>query len=144
MADARNLNPEIGESIKVWLPGESPWTDVVGKLPDGRILGIIQNNLVATAGHGYVRDDIATFELQQGVWTVCTPARQIVVGPSAIPRPDTKAMAAALLEARRWVEASTAQVRGLSEQAASYGEKMLAQIDAALTLPLPSADRRSA
>lgn len=136
MAEAK-LNPEIGESVKVWLPGESPWVDVVGRLPDGRMLGIIKNDLVATAGHGYVRDDIATFEMDGHLWTVCTPARQIFVGPSAIPKPNTKAMKAALLEARQWVEASTAQVRGLSAQAASYGEKMLKQIDAALATPHP-------
>lgn len=137
MALEIRVNPDISESIKVWLPGESPWVDVVGRLPDGRMLGIIRNDLIATAQHGYSRDDIATFELDGQCWTVCAPDRQIVVGPSAIPKPDTKAMAAALLEARRWVEASTAQVRGLSAQAASYGEKMLKQIDAALSAPPP-------
>lgn len=141
MASAANDKPEIGESIKVWLPGESPWVDVIGRLPDGRILGSIQNDLVFTPNHGYSRDDIATFELVDRLWNVCMPVRQIVVGPS-LPRLSRKAMADALRESRRWVEANTAQVRGLSEQAASYGEKMLKQIDAALA-PLPSADRRS-
>lgn len=39
----------------------------------------------------------------------------------------------ALEEARQWVEANTAQVRGLSAQAAEPGETMLRKIDAALS-----------
>lgn len=42
-------------------------------------------------------------------------------------------LVAALTEARRWVEANTAQVRGISDAAAAPGEAMLRSIDLALS-----------
>lgn len=35
---------KVGESVKVWLPGESPWVKVVALLPDG-FVGQINNVL---------------------------------------------------------------------------------------------------
>lgn len=41
-------------------------------------------------------------------------------------------LAEVLKDARQWVEANTAQVRGLSAEAAAPGEAMLKRIDAAI------------
>lgn len=38
----------IGQFVKVFLPGESPWAEVVRFLPDGRWLGRIVNHLVSS------------------------------------------------------------------------------------------------
>lgn len=46
-------------------------------------------------------------------------------------------LVAALKASRQWVEANTAQVRGLSAQAAAPGEAMLAQIDSAIAKATP-------
>jgi hypothetical protein len=39
--------PEIGESVKVWLPGETPWAECVAVHPDGTWEGRIANRLFA-------------------------------------------------------------------------------------------------
>lgn len=39
--------PEVGEYIKVWLPGETPWAECVSLNPDGSWQGRIANHLFA-------------------------------------------------------------------------------------------------
>lgn len=41
--------PEIGEMAKVYLRGESPWAECVKILPDGRWIGRIANQTVASS-----------------------------------------------------------------------------------------------
>jgi len=56
MATAPNP-PDVGASVKVFLPGESPWAECVTILPDGRWIGRIENKLVAQSPE--VRQQIA-------------------------------------------------------------------------------------
>jgi hypothetical protein len=48
--DLNMLNPvKIGDSVKVSLPGESPWAECIAVNPDGTWIGRIDNYLVAQA-----------------------------------------------------------------------------------------------
>lgn len=38
--------PVIGKSIKVWLPGETPWAEVIATNEDGTFLAKIANTLL--------------------------------------------------------------------------------------------------
>ena len=38
---------KVGESVKVWLPGETPWAECVATYPDGTWEGRIANRLFA-------------------------------------------------------------------------------------------------
>lgn len=38
---------KVGESLKVWLPGESPWAECTAIYPDGSWDGRINNKLIA-------------------------------------------------------------------------------------------------
>ena len=53
---------KVGDSMKVVLPGESPWAEVVEVFPDGRWLGRIDNHLVCGDMHDYCKDDLVLFE----------------------------------------------------------------------------------
>lgn len=53
--------PKIGETVKVWLPGETPWAECVAVNPDGSWLGRIDNDLVCTAKHGLKLNDVTRF-----------------------------------------------------------------------------------
>ena len=52
---------QIGDSIKVYLPGESPWATVVSIHSDGRVAARIDNHPVSDL-QGYKFGDVATFE----------------------------------------------------------------------------------
>lgn len=55
--------PIVGKGVKVWLTGETPWAEVIFKLPDGRWIGRIDNDLQRTDLHGYAYNDLVVFEL---------------------------------------------------------------------------------
>lgn len=61
--------PMIGSHLKVYLPGESPWVIVTAVLPDGRILGRIDNKLI-DEDHGYQFGDVVTLDCDErfGIW----------------------------------------------------------------------------
>jgi hypothetical protein len=75
---------QVGQCIKVMLPGESPWAIVTAVLDDGRIMARIDNYPVGDE-HGYKYGDVATFErdpdAQRIVWTLAPIDRQHPVGP---------------------------------------------------------------
>lgn len=76
----------VGEDVKVWLPGESPWAIVLAELPDGRLLARINNDLMKSCEHGYQFGDVATFEIEETqdykIWKLASD--QIKTGPTAI------------------------------------------------------------
>lgn len=76
----------IGDDVKVWLPGESPWAIVLAPLPDGRLLARINNDLMNSQAHGYQFGDVATFELEETpdykIWKLA--ADQIKTGPTLV------------------------------------------------------------
>lgn len=82
-----DIRPTAGTSIKVWLPGESPWAVVIGWVDGDRILARIENDLVAI-GHGYKYGDLATFEKETtadySIWKLCPLERQAKIGPSSV------------------------------------------------------------
>jgi hypothetical protein len=53
--------PQIGESVKVHLPSESPWADCVATNADGSWIGEIHNDLVNTRNHGLKFGDRVRF-----------------------------------------------------------------------------------
>ena len=76
------VNPEAGQFIKVFLPGESPWATVVSAHEDGRVAARIDNDLVGGL-HGYVYGDVVTFEAKDygdfACWELAPLARQLPV-----------------------------------------------------------------
>lgn len=90
--------PEIGEMIKVFLPGESPWAECVAVEPDGTWHGRIDNFLIAQSDelrqaivdrdwgggeplkklHGFKQNDVVRFKLEAiddrlSIWTPAEP-----------------------------------------------------------------------
>lgn len=53
--------PAIGEQVKVWLPGETPWVECLVIHADGSWSGRVNNHLVCTASHGIAFDDVVRF-----------------------------------------------------------------------------------
>lgn len=51
----------MSESVKVHLPGESPWVTSLGVDNTGAMIGRIDNHLVATEKHGFKRGDVLSF-----------------------------------------------------------------------------------
>lgn len=85
--------------------------------------------------------DLAGFcDAAQG-WVDLTALRSVLLashpttGQETVATPRDGGVREALKEARQWVEANTANVRGLSAEAAAPGEAMLRKIDAALSAP---------
>jgi len=56
---------KLGEDIKVYLRGESPWGIVAEIIDETHIKAQINNDLVNTGEHGVVRGDIIAFELRE-------------------------------------------------------------------------------
>jgi hypothetical protein len=87
--------PKVGEMVKVWLPGETPWAECLAVLPDHQWVGRIDNELLAeNAGwraqiakeqfnsdvplaqlHNYKQNDRVIFEIEAGAgYEVWVPA----------------------------------------------------------------------
>jgi hypothetical protein len=74
----------VGDHVKVFMPGESPWAIITATLPDGRIMARVDNHTVGDM-HGYKYGDVATFELDQHqCWTLVPVERQAATGPRRI------------------------------------------------------------
>jgi len=77
---------KTGDSVKVWLPFESPWAIVLAELPDGRLLARINNDLICSSRHGFQFGDVATFEIEETadykIWKLA--AEQVRIGPSLV------------------------------------------------------------
>lgn len=75
----------VGDDVKVFLPGESPWAIVTAVLPDGRIMARLNNDLVRAKLHGSKFGDVATFERETtpewSIWKLVPLDRQMPVGP---------------------------------------------------------------
>ena len=56
--------PSVGETVKVWLPGESPWAECVAVLGDGSWIGRLDNDLVNTVQHGLRLNSVTRFVLE--------------------------------------------------------------------------------
>ena len=56
--------PSVGEAVKVWLPGESPWAECVAVLADGSWIGRLDNDLVNTVQHGLRLNSVTRFVLE--------------------------------------------------------------------------------
>ena len=91
--------PCVGQHIKVFLPGESPWAEVVAVLTGGEIVGRIDNELVASSPalraacardwfgsqeplpslHDWKRDDLVVFErrLDEHGFRLWRPAERV-------------------------------------------------------------------
>lgn len=70
--------PKVGECVQFWLPGESPWVEVVAVLPDGSFIGRIDNDLINTEEHGCQRNDHVRFAQKNAfddVWLWCPAPR---------------------------------------------------------------------
>ena len=74
-------------------------------------------------------------KLERGEFGIVRPEKHAVFDVPVYLRPSPREaeLERALREARRWVEANTAQVRGLSAEAAAPGEEMLKRIGALLS-----------
>jgi len=57
----------IGQSVKVFLRGESPWATVVKIIDESHMKAKIDNHPVNTNFHGVVFGDIESFELKEMV-----------------------------------------------------------------------------
>lgn len=54
-------NKKIGDPVKVYLKGESPWAIYLGMTPTGSMIGRLDNYLVAGDLHGYQMGDVLEF-----------------------------------------------------------------------------------
>lgn len=87
MTDA-DLEPSIGSTIKVFLPGESPWATVVHVAEPGRVVARLANHPVGIL-HRYKLGDAVTFDLVglialgRPVWNWRVSPSQIAMGPQA-------------------------------------------------------------
>ena len=54
---------QVGDLVKVYLKGESPWVKVIKVGRHNLFLGEINNNLMNTQGHGLGFGDKVTFHL---------------------------------------------------------------------------------
>ena len=57
----------IGDTVKVFLKGESPWAIVTGLIDDTHMVAVIDNDLVNTGEHGVSFGDVESFELREVV-----------------------------------------------------------------------------
>jgi hypothetical protein len=56
---------KIGDHVKVFLKGESPWAIVTEIISPTKIRAKIDNHLVSTDSHGLKLGEIADFELKE-------------------------------------------------------------------------------
>lgn len=74
--------PEVGQYLKVFLPGESPWAECVAVHSDGTWEGRIDNRLVGGL-HDFQQGQMVRFKEESGsdpmggrywIWTPCQPS----------------------------------------------------------------------
>lgn len=74
--------PNIGEHVKIFLPGESPWATIVSAHEDGRLAVRIDNHLIGTL-HGYKYGDVVTVERETtqdwSIWKLAALDRQLPI-----------------------------------------------------------------
>lgn len=59
------MTPEIGEFVKVHLPGEAPWAEAIA-IDGDRLTAKISNNLVCTSLHNLKFGDVVVFVKTDG------------------------------------------------------------------------------
>jgi hypothetical protein len=66
---------DVGDRVKVMLPGESPFADVIEVLPDGNWIGEL-NSHAMLGDHGYDNGDLVLFSQQDfngNIWWAPMP-----------------------------------------------------------------------
>ena len=66
---------DVGDRVKVMLPGESPWADVIEVLPDGNWIGQI-NGCPLLGDHDYNDGDLLLFsqrDFNGNIWWAPMP-----------------------------------------------------------------------
>lgn len=78
-------NVSVGQHIKVFLPGESPWAIVTAVPSNGRVVARIDNHPVGNL-HGYKYGDVATFHVDEeyGCWVLAPLDKQVAIGPRSM------------------------------------------------------------
>jgi len=62
---------KIGDDVKVFLNGESPWATITNIIDSLHIKAKIDNHLVCNDMHGFKFGDEIPFVLINGCWEVC-------------------------------------------------------------------------